>query len=459
MQFDLYAKGGISNLSSGWPGVTVTSTSTSQSYIATSSSTPSMTLTLTSTSNTSIAGSSSSSYSSTSSTASGSLTHSTTSSSSSPSTSISFSSQPITLSSSTSKVITSSSTSSTPPPYVTPSPPTGNRININWSLNWVNSAPDGTSRPVIGINGQWPCPPIVVNHGDDLVLSVYNGLGNESTAIHFHGLQQRNTTYADGPSWVTQCPIPPGETIVYEFQARQIGTYWYHAHHAGQYIDGLRGPFIVKDPSPPYGKVDQDITLTLTDFYHKQAPSLINYYQSSANYYDNGGDEPLPDAALINEAQNVKFTIIPGQTNLFRVINMGAMAAQYLQFDGHNMTVVEIDGQYVQPYTVQQLFVAVAQRYTVLVNSKPNASTNYAIIASMDTSMFSDSGSPANPSVSISIYWPLCHCANNIKVSGWLVYDATNTLPAPFTLAPQPWNELAMVPLDQLALFDPPSST
>jgi hypothetical protein len=77
----------------------------------------------------------------------------------------------------------------------------------------------------------------------------------------------------------------------------------------------------------------------------------------------------------------------------------------------------------------------------------------------MDTSMFSDSGSPANPSVSISIYWPLCHCANNIKVSGWLVYDAANTLPAPFTLAPQPWNELAMVPLDQLALFDPPSST
>jgi iron transport multicopper oxidase len=242
-----------------------------------------------------------------------------------------------------------------------------------------------------------------MNYGDTLILSVYNGLGNESTAIHFHGLQQRNTTYADGPSWVTQCPVPPGETIVYEFQATQIGTYWYHAHHAGQYIDGLRGPFIVQDPSPPYGKVDQDTTLTLTDFYHEEAPYLINYYQSAENYYDTGGNEPLPDAALINEAQNVKLTTTPGETNLFRVVNMGAMAGQYLQFDGHNMTIVEVDGQYVQPYTVQQLFVAVAQRYTIIVESMVDAGTNYAIVATMDTSMFSDSGAPANPTVSISI--------------------------------------------------------
>jgi iron transport multicopper oxidase len=256
---------------------------------------------------------------------------------------------------------------------------------------------------VIGINGEWPCPTLELNYGDILVLSVYNGLGNESTSIHFHGLQQRNTTYADGPSWVTQCPVPPGETIVYEFTATQIGTYWYHGHHAGQYIDGLRGPFIVKEASPPYGTVDQDTTLTLTDFYHEEAPYLINYYQSSANYYATGGTEPLPDAALINEAQNVKYTMTPGQTNLFRVINMGAMAGQYLQFDGHSMTVVEVDGMYVQPYSVQQLFVAVAQRYAVIVESMEDAGTNYAIVATMDTSMFSESGTPANPSVSISI--------------------------------------------------------
>jgi iron transport multicopper oxidase len=341
---------------------------------------------------------------------------------------------------------------------VTPSPPVGKRVNINWNLTWVNAAPDGFTRPVIGINGQWPCPPIVMNYGDTLILSVYNGLGNESTAIHFHGLQQRNTTYADGPSWVTQCPVPPGGTIVYQFQAKQVGTYWYHAHHAGQYIDGLRGPFIVQNPSPPYGKADQDTTLTLTDFYHKESPSLINYYQSSANYDATGGSEPLPDSALINEAQNVKIAIKPGKTNLFRVINMGAMAGQYLQFDGHNMTIVEVDGQYVQPYTVQQLFVAVAQRYAIIVESLVDASTNYAIVASMDTTMFGDSGTPANPTVGILSISFSTIVLTMFKVSGWLVYDAAKPLPTPFTLTPQPWNDLAMVPLDQMPLFDPPTS-
>lgn len=287
---------------------------------------------------------------------------------------------------------------------MTPSPPSGNRKNINWNLTWANAAPDGFTRPVTGINGQWPCPPIVLNYSDTLILSVYNALGNESTSIHFHGLQQRNTTYADGPSWVTQCPVPPGETIVYEFIATQVGTYWYHAHHAGQYIDGLRGPFIVQNPSAPYGKVDQDITLTLTDFYHEEAPYLINYYQSAANYDATGGTEPLPDAALINEAQNVEFTMKPGQTNLFRVINMGAMAGQYLQFSGHSMTIVEVDDQYVQPCTVQQLFVAVTQRYAFIVESMADASTNYAIVATMDTSMFGDSGTHTNSTVSTVIY-------------------------------------------------------
>lgn len=142
------------------------------------------------------------------------------------------------------------------------------------------------------------------------------------------------------------------------------------------------------------------MTLTLSDLYHKEAPDLINYYQSADNTNNNGGAEPVPDAALINEAQNVKFTMVPGKTYLFRVINMGAMAAQYLQFDQHTMTIVEVDGQYVQPYDVQQLFVAVAQRYSVIVKAKADASKNYAIVASMNTAMFSESNQPAKPNVS-----------------------------------------------------------
>jgi iron transport multicopper oxidase len=222
--------------------------------------------------------------------------------------------------------------------------------------------------------------------GDTIKLTMTNNLGNESTAIHLHGIVQRNTTYADGPAMVTQCPVQPGAQFVYEFKVTQPGTYWYHAHIGGQYIDGFRGPIIVTDVNAPY-RVDQEYALTLSDLYHAQAPGLINYYQSVNNANNNNGAEPVPNSILINEAQNVKFTIVPGKKYLFRIINMGAFTPQYLQFDQHDMTIVEIDGVYTQPYTVSQLFITVAQRYGVIITAKADNSQNFAIKASMSTAM------------------------------------------------------------------------
>jgi hypothetical protein len=81
---------------------------------------------------------------------------------------------------------------------------------FNWNIGWVNAAPDGFERPFVGINGQWPCPALDLNVGDTIKINAYNGLGNESTAIHFHGIFQHNTAEMDGPAMVTQCPIVPG---------------------------------------------------------------------------------------------------------------------------------------------------------------------------------------------------------------------------------------------------------
>jgi len=88
-------------------------------------------------------------------------------------------------------------------------------VTYNWNIGWVNAAPDGFSRPVIGINGQWPLPPIEATVGDQVIVNVVNQLGNETTSIHFHGLNQRGTQFMDGPSGVTQCPIPPGSSFQY----------------------------------------------------------------------------------------------------------------------------------------------------------------------------------------------------------------------------------------------------
>ena len=90
-------------------------------------------------------------------------------------------------------------------------------VEYHWSIDWVTAAPDGFSRPVIGINGQFPPPEVHVTKGDRFVAHVYNNLGNQSTGLHWHGLRQYANQVYDGPSGVAQCPIPPNGTFTYDF--------------------------------------------------------------------------------------------------------------------------------------------------------------------------------------------------------------------------------------------------
>lgn len=86
-----------------------------------------------------------------------------------------------------------------------------------WDVTWVNAAPDGFERPVIGINGKWPPPPIDAQVGEQITVILTNRLGNQTTSLHFHGMSMMGTNQMDGPSGVTQCPIPPGSTFTYSF--------------------------------------------------------------------------------------------------------------------------------------------------------------------------------------------------------------------------------------------------
>lgn len=87
----------------------------------------------------------------------------------------------------------------------------------DWNITWVTAAPDGFARPVIGINGQWPCPTLRADLGDRVIVTVNNQLGNQSTSLHWHGITQNGTQHMDGATGATQCPIPPGETFVYDW--------------------------------------------------------------------------------------------------------------------------------------------------------------------------------------------------------------------------------------------------
>lgn len=166
-------------------------------------------------------------------------------------------------------------------------------------------------------------------------------------------------------------------------QITQPGTYWYHSHTMSQYPDGLRGSLIIHDPDNPYaGDYDEEIVLTLSDWYHEQMQNLIPPFMSKTNPT---GAEPVPKAALMNETQNLTISIQPGKTYLMRVINIGAFAGQYLWFEGHNMSIIEVDGVYTQQATAEMIYLSVAQRCSFLLTTKNSTAENFAIVGSMDT--------------------------------------------------------------------------
>jgi hypothetical protein len=114
-----------------------------------------------------------------------------------------------------------------------------------FNITRATGAPDGVPKQMILVNGQSPGPLIEANTGDRVRVTVHNQMAGDSTSIHWHGIDQRESVWMDGVHGVTQCAIPPGESFTYEFElADQRGTFWYHAHVTVQYTDGLYGPLV-----------------------------------------------------------------------------------------------------------------------------------------------------------------------------------------------------------------------
>lgn len=310
-------------------------------------------------------------------------------------------------------------------------------VTYDFNVTWVIANPDAAyRRTTIGINGQWPIPAIDVTKGDRVVVNVNNQLETESTSLHFHGIYMNGTNHMDGPTGVTQCEIPPGSSFTYNFTVDQPGTYWYHSHNRGQYPDGLRGPLIVRDPDSPFkDDYDEEVVLTFSDWYHDRIPDLMKSFISVTNPT---GAEPVPNAALANETQNLTFQMRPGRRYMFRLINLGAFAAQYVWFEGHTMSIVEVDGIYTEPADADQIYITAAQRYSVIITAKNDTNSNYAFVGSMDQDLFDTIPAGLN---------------NN--VTGWLVYDQKNGLLPPLLIGDyDPFDDFKLVPQDAMELYD-----
>ncbi|KAK7464216.1 Laccase-1 [Stygiomarasmius scandens] len=281
-------------------------------------------------------------------------------------------------------------------------------------INTSTIAPDGFERHAITPNGTFPGPTFKVNKGDSVDIAMFNNLQDptmrRSTSIHWHGFFQARTSYADGPSFVNQCPIPPNVTFHYAFDtAGQTGNYWYHSHLSTQYCDGLRGAFIVYDPDDPlkdlYDVDDDSTIITLADWYHDVAPDAQDdFFQS--------GTVPIPDSGLINGkgrfvgGPEVPFAVINVKQGLryrLRLVSISCRPFHTFSVDNHNITIMELDGVEHDPVTVQNVDIYAAQRVSAILHANQPID-NYWIRAPPTGGAPGPSGNPNfNPNLTLAI--------------------------------------------------------
>ncbi|KAA8546849.1 hypothetical protein F0562_003278 [Nyssa sinensis] len=265
-----------------------------------------------------------------------------------------------------------------------------------WEVKYEYKSPDCYKKLVITVNGKTPGPTILARENDTIIVELKNSLLTENVAIHWHGIRQIETPWFDGTEGVTQCPILPGDTFIYEFVVDRPGTYLYHAHYGMQREAGLYGSIRVllgdgKTEPFPY---DHDRSIILNDWYHKttfeQATGLssldFDWVGEPQSILIQGKgrfncSSPGIDAGLCNatpsECSPYVLTVIPGKTYRLRIASLTSLSALSFEIEGHNMTVVEADGHYVQPFVINNLFIYSGETYSVLINADQDPSRNY----------------------------------------------------------------------------------
>ncbi len=268
------------------------------------------------------------------------------------------------------------------------------------------AAPDGRRREVWGYNGQLPGPEVRAKEGDTLRVRLVNGLGVPTT-IHWHGMHQPGTWRMDGVDGVSGPPVAPGSEFVYEFRATPAGTHWYHSHVGVQYGNGLFGPLVVEERTPP-AAYDREATLLLNDWFLKPGDALLAALlkpgeMRMAQDSDEGpgasrlrwsakkdvGDLPF-ESALFNgkgrapgkSSPRTVLEVKQGERLRLRLINGSSTYAFRFQIDNHRLTVIAADGAPVRPFGVTNLVFGPGERYDVLLRADDD--TNWIRAATLD---------------------------------------------------------------------------
>ncbi|RVW49260.1 Laccase-17 [Vitis vinifera] len=234
------------------------------------------------------------------------------------------------------------------------------------------------TKSIVSVNGQFPGPHIIAREGDRVVVKVVNHVQNNVT-IHWHGVRQLRSGWADGPAYVTQCPIQTGQTYVYNFTITgQRGTLFWHAH-----ISWLRstlyGPIIIlpkKNVPYPFVKPYKEVPIIFGEWWNADPEAVIT------QALQNGGGPNVSDAYTINglpgplyncSAQDTfKLKVKPGKTYLLRLINAALNDELFFSIANHTLTVVDVDAIYVKPFKTDTILITPGQTTNLLLKAKPH---------------------------------------------------------------------------------------
>ncbi|KZB65071.1 copper resistance system multicopper oxidase [Thalassospira sp. MCCC 1A02491] len=266
----------------------------------------------------------------------------------------------------------------------------------------------------IGYNGSSPGPTLRFKEGEEVVINVTNNL-DEATSIHWHGLIL--PYQMDGVPGISFPGIEPGETFTYRIPVSQNGTYWFHSHSGFQEPDGAYGSIIIEPQKREPFKFDREYVVVLKDKHPHSGERILRNLKMMPDYYNrnqrslgdfimdarkNGLGATLSERAdwgamrmmptdiedvqgfvgLINgmsPEQNWTGLFHPEERVRLRFINASAMTYFDVRIPGLEMTVVQADGNNVQPVKVDEFRIAVAETYDVIVQPKDDKA--YAIMA------------------------------------------------------------------------------
>ena len=291
----------------------------------------------------------------------------------------------------------------------------GNVFNLSIEKIAVNI----TGNPSIAktVNGMLSGPTLRWKEGDTVTINVTNNL-NEDTSIHWHGIILPASM--DGvPGFSNFNGIKPGETFTYKFPILQSGTYWYHSHSGFQEQEGVFGAIIIEPKIKDPYEYDREYVISLSDWSDEKPSSVYRKLKLSASYYnfkqrtvgdffdevkEKGFFEAFSERKMWNEmkmtdrdisdvsgytytylmngenpATGFKALFKNGEKIRLRFINSAAMTFFDVRIPGLKMTVVAADGNNIQPVTVDEFRIGVAETYDVIV--EPEVNKAYSIFA------------------------------------------------------------------------------